>query len=315
VRQGLEKAQALQGLPEVHPEPGLSNLRGEIRKSPSSKIFSTGQVREIPQDAEEGWEVIALDEFEFVISETPALESPVFIEGLPGVGNVGRIVATHLISVFGGRKFGELYSTSFPHQVKNLPDGTLRMMRNEIHFTSDPLDMVILTGDMQPLPTDFGSHYRMANSILEFCGKMNVKSIIAVGGYALGEDTDGRRKVFVGTSSPGLAGRYEGPDVKLLDEEPGTPIVGVSGLLPAMSSEIDAVCLLGQTSGDIKPDVEAASAVLDVISSMLDIQIDLNDLEKASQSIEREMEDIMNRIQKVERLKPKVGWGKEGYIH
>ena len=302
-------------MPEVHPEPSLSNLRGKVSKPPSPEVLTPGQVREIPQDAKERGEVIALDEFEFVMSETPELENPVFIEGLPGVGNVGRLVATHLISIFGGKKLGELYSTSFPHQVKNLPDGTLRMMRNELYFTSDPLDMIILTGDMQPLPTDFGSHYRMADSILEFCRKMGVDPIITVGGYALGEDTEGGRKVFMGTSRPGLAGKYEGLDVQLLDEEPGTPIVGVSGLLPAMSNDMDAVCLLGQTRGDIKPDIEAASAVLGVISSMLDIQINLNDLEKASKSIEREMEDIMNRIQKVERLKPKVGWGKEGYIH
>jgi uncharacterized protein (TIGR00162 family) len=258
-----------------------------------------------------------VDDFEFVFSEPPGLESPVFLEGLPGVGNVGRLAVTHMINAFGGTKFGDMHSTSFPHQVKNLPDGTLRLMRNELHSTTTPRGMIFLTGDMQPMPTDFKSHYQMADAILDLCQELKVGLVITVGGYALGEDIDGERKVFIGTSGPDAAQRYLGEDLLLLKDDPGTPIVGVSGLLPAMASarNIDALCLLGQTTGEVKPDLEAASAVLKVISSILEVEIDQGDLSKASQSIEREMNDIMRRIERVERMRPDSQRGKEGYIH
>ena len=86
---------------------------------------------------------------------------------------------------------------------------------------------------------------------------------------------------------------------------------------PAMASarKIDALCLLGQTRGEVKPDLEAASAVLDVISSILEIEIDQTELPKAAKSIESEMNDIMRRIERVERMRPDAGQGREGYIH
>lgn len=256
-----------------------------------------------------------MKEIDFRLSESPDLDNPVFIEGLPGVGNIGRLAAIHLINVFGGRKFGEMLSTSFPHQVKNRPDGTLRLMKNELYYTMAPVNMILLTGDMQPMPTDFKSHYAMASEILELCRKFGVGLIIAVGGYALGEEIDGDRKVFAGASNKDVARRYQDSGYQLLTDDPGTPIVGVSGLLPAMSDDIDSICLLGQTTGEMKPDLDAASAVLKVISSITGVEIDLDEISNAAESIEREMDDIMRRIERVERMRPEGGRGREGYIH
>jgi uncharacterized protein (TIGR00162 family) len=256
-----------------------------------------------------------LKDLDFLLSESPVLERPVFLEGLPGIGNIGRLVATHLVNVFGGTKFGEMLSTSFPHQVKNRPDGTLRLMRNELFYSKAPVDMILLTGDMQPMPTDFKSHYVMTSGILDLCRKFGVGLIIAVGGYALGEDIDGDRKVYAGASNPDVAKRYQNSGIQLLDDDPGTPIVGVSGLLPAMSNDIDSICLLGQTAGEMKPDLDAASAVLNVISSILGVEIDLTEISSAAESIEREMDDIMRRIERVERVRPGGERGREGYIH
>jgi uncharacterized protein (TIGR00162 family) len=256
-----------------------------------------------------------LIDFDFLLSESPDLERPVFIEGLPGIGNIGRLVATHMVNVFDGRKFGEMLSTSFPHQVKNLPDGTLRLMKNELYYVTSPLDIILLTGDMQPMPTDFKSHYMMTSEIIDLCRKFGVGLMISVGGYALGEDIKGDRKVFAGASNSDVAKRYQSSGLQLLTEDPGTPIVGVSGLLPAMSSDIDSICLLGQTAGEMKPDLEAASAVLKVISSILGVEIDLAHISNAAESIEREMDDIIRRIERVERMRPEGGRGREGYIH
>ena len=45
---------------------------------------------------------------------SPTLENPVFVQGLPGFGNVGRIAAHLLIKFSEARPFAELYSPSFP---------------------------------------------------------------------------------------------------------------------------------------------------------------------------------------------------------
>ena len=48
---------------------------------------------------------------------TPALEDPVLIEGLPGVGHVGKLAAEHLLEEFDGELVRRVYATEFPPQV------------------------------------------------------------------------------------------------------------------------------------------------------------------------------------------------------
>ena len=42
--------------------------------------------------------------------EKPELKNVTFIEGLPGIGNVGKLAAEHLIDEVGAKKFMEIYS-------------------------------------------------------------------------------------------------------------------------------------------------------------------------------------------------------------
>ena len=45
------------------------------------------------------------------------LNAPVMIEGLPGVGNVGKLVVEHIIEELHAEKIIEIYSWHFPPQV------------------------------------------------------------------------------------------------------------------------------------------------------------------------------------------------------
>ena len=47
----------------------------------------------------------------------PKLDKPVLIEGLPGVGNVGKLAAEYLISKLEAKKMSSIYSKHFPPQV------------------------------------------------------------------------------------------------------------------------------------------------------------------------------------------------------
>jgi uncharacterized protein (TIGR00162 family) len=258
-----------------------------------------------------------LKPFEIVLNDPPEMDSPVFVEGLPGIGNVGRICAEHLISIFQGKKFGDIYSKAFPHQVRNNPDGTLALVGNGLYYSTSPRNIICLTGNMQPLPTDFESHYVMAETILDLCEDLGVELIITLGGY-FARDPGNDRKVYGAASSPDIVQRYEGLDLEFLTDEPATPIVGVSGLIPAMASARGAqvLCLLGETTGSMKPDTSSASAILKRIASALEIEVDLSDLSKSSESIENEMNEIIRRIEHVENTPPRSrDGGEEGYIH
>ena len=57
----------------------------------------------------------------FVVKEhmkkVPKMKNPVLIEGLPGIGNVGKIAIDFLIDELKPNLVYTLYSYSFPHSV------------------------------------------------------------------------------------------------------------------------------------------------------------------------------------------------------
>jgi len=50
-------------------------------------------------------------------TEKPELKNPIFVEGLPGIGNVGKLAAEHLKDELDAKKFAYLYSKFLPPQV------------------------------------------------------------------------------------------------------------------------------------------------------------------------------------------------------
>jgi len=86
------------------------------------------------------------------------LENPVLVEGLPGIGHVGKLVAEHMIDELGAEKIAEVYSSHFPPQVIVLANGLVRMVRSEFYAVkSEKQDLLILVGDHQSATNE--GHY------------------------------------------------------------------------------------------------------------------------------------------------------------
>ncbi|GAG09369.1 unnamed protein product, partial [marine sediment metagenome] len=47
----------------------------------------------------------------------PKLNNPILIEGLPGMGNVGKIVIDYIIENLDAKKLCEIHSDKFPNSV------------------------------------------------------------------------------------------------------------------------------------------------------------------------------------------------------
>src|SRR4030067_601099 len=79
----------------------------------------------------------------------PNLENPIFVQGLPGFGNVGRIAAHLLIKFCEAKPFAELYSPSF--------DGVL-------------------------------AHYEVCGEIVDFVEKLGCRFVVTMGGVPIPEE-------------------------------------------------------------------------------------------------------------------------------
>jgi len=58
-----------------------------------------------------------MDEFDIDRLADPDLEDPILIEGLPGVGHVGKLAAEHLLEEFDAEPVRRIHSEHFPPQV------------------------------------------------------------------------------------------------------------------------------------------------------------------------------------------------------
>lgn len=211
-------------------------------------------------------------------SEKP-LNDPVFIEGLPGIGQVGKLVAEYMIHVLGAEKIAEVNSLYFPPQVMLDETGTVRLARNEIYLhQSEKRDLVFLVGDHQSASGE--GHYILADCYCDLAEKIGARRIITLGGFGVGHLVDEPR-VLGAVNNPGLRAEIEAAGVMFERPEPGGGIIGAAGLMLALSAPrgIDAVCLMGETSGYIV-DPMAAASVLAILSKLIDVPVDpkgLND--------------------------------------
>ena len=62
------------------------------------------------------------------------LKDAILLEGLPGVGNVGKLAAMHLIEELKAKKCTEIYSSHFPPQVLIDDDGVVNLVNNELYY-------------------------------------------------------------------------------------------------------------------------------------------------------------------------------------
>jgi hypothetical protein len=199
----------------------------------------------------------------------PKLERPVFVEGLPGFGNVGKIAARLLIEFTQAELFAELYSPFFPDYVIVNKDGTCRPPRYEFYESSkDKNHFIILTGNSQPSLEDSMAHYQLCGEILDFAEEYGCRLIVTMGGVPTPRP---RGEVYVAATSEKLA--VENMEKGALVYERGR-IGGATGLLLGLAKErgLKGICLLGATT-DLKADRGAAFSVFKFLMKTLGAEV------------------------------------------
>jgi hypothetical protein len=228
-----------------------------------------------------------MEDIVVVFKEKPVLREPILVEGLPGVGNVGKLAAEHLVDQLKAVKFAEMFSKFFPPQVLVNDAGTIRLVSNEIYYVQRPdanNDIVIMIGDYQGLTPD--GQYELSDKTLKIAKDLGVRRIFTLGGYGLGKMIDKPRVLGAATDIE-LVEEMKNFGVTFSKGEPGSGIVGASGLLLGLGNlyGMRSVCLMGETSGYFV-DPKGAQAVLEVLAKILGVKIDFTELETKAQQID-----------------------------
>jgi len=233
---------------------------------------------------------------EIVRTEDIKLKDAILLEGLPGVGNVGKLAAMHLIEELKAKKCMEIYSSHFPPQVLINEDGIVNLVNNELYYykgKDKERDLFFLVGEYQGM--DSSGQYDLCQKLIDMVKDMGVTTIYTLGGYGLGKLVPDPRVLGAATSKV-IVKSFKKAGVEFIDGEPGAGIVGASGLLLGLGKlqGIHGGCLMGETSGYMV-DPKSASVVLKSLQKLLGVSIDLSELEERAKqvdSITNQLKDI-----------------------
>jgi len=239
-----------------------------------------------------------MDDFEIEQTVQADLQDPVLIEGLPGVGHVGKLAAEHLVEELDGELVRRVYSKHLPPQV-GVEDGRTQLACAELHaLETETADIVVLTGDHQA--QDAVGHYGLADTFLDIAESLGVERVYALGGVPTGELIE-EYDVVGAANAASIREEIAEVGVEFRGDEPAGGIVGVSGLLLGLGERRDlpAACLMGETSGYLV-DPKSAQAVLEILQDAIGFEIDFTSLEDRAD----EMEDVVRKIQEMEQGRP-----------
>ena len=212
------------------------------------------------------------------------MKSPILIEGLPGIGLVGKIAADLIIEQLKAEKVADLYSPHFPHQVIMQKNGVMRMIKNRFFFAKGKKhDLLILVGDVQAVTSE--AQYEVTGKMLDYAEKKGVCLTITLGGYGTGKVHD-KQRVFGIVSNKPMVETYKKYGI-LFGESKGS-IIGAAGLLLGLGKlrNMPGLCLMGETHGGFV-DAKSAQSVLEVLCNLLEIKVDLKKLDARAKEGEK----------------------------
>lgn len=218
------------------------------------------------------------------------LKNPIMIEGLPGIGNVGKLAMDFIIDTLDAKKMYEINSVHFPSCVFINEENIVELPKVEIyHKKLKNRDLFLVSGDAQPMNEK--ACYELCDNLLNLFEKQKGKEIITLGGIGLQNNPKIPRIYCTGTNKK-IIEKYSGEGI--INNIYGNvgPIIGVSGLLLGVAKQknMEGVSILVETFGHPSHlGIRGAREIIKVLNKKLDLKINLNKIDKEIESIEREI--------------------------
>jgi proteasome assembly chaperone (PAC2) family protein len=187
------------------------------------------------------------------------------IGGMPGIGSVGKVAADYIGTALECITFQLMVSTGFPPEVP-VEDGIARALQVELKAPEGRGDLLILTGDAQPLKPPH--MYNLAGEILKALESFEVTDLITLAAYVGSSD----ETVFGVATDPVIASALEEGGIALLRDG---IVGGLNGILIGLCPlyGMRGVCLMGKTDGEKAVDLGAAENLIEATSSLLGLNV------------------------------------------
>lgn len=248
---------------------------------------------------------------EFILNKEPELHNPYMVAAWPGMGGVAIIAARYLAEKLGAEELGSISPEGFFDiggvLIENNVVQDISFPENNLYLARDKgkRDWIIYIGEAQPM----SNSYRMANLILDVAQRFNVQRLYTFAAAPTHIYHTKKPKVLGAVTRHDLLAEPSIYDIAPLKEG---SISGLNGLMLGVAKKrgIEGVCLLGEipiyTTNIANP--RSSAAVIEVLSKMTGLEIDMSDIEKWSQDTDSQIEE------KIQQLKESFGEEAQGLI-
>lgn len=240
-----------------------------------------------------------LGTWEITTHKTIAVKTPILIEGMPGIGNVGKITMDIIIEESKAILWKSFFSHHMPNTVFVNEQNLIDLPKIHIYYKRiKNQDYIFLTGDVQP--TSESSSYEFCSIITRIFMDLKGKHIITLGGIGLAEIPETPKVYITGNNKQFLEQTISILKKKKLVVETKIygvvgPIMGVSGLLLGVAKKqgINAYSLLSETfAHPIYIGLKGAKSILKILDMNYSLKINFKKLDEEIMHIDAQSKGL-----------------------
>lgn len=262
-----------------------------------------------------------------ILYKEPDLKNSVMFCGWPGIGSIGISAIDNLRGVLQAQEFAEIEPWDFfdPRRVL-IEEGLLKKLEfpsNKFYFQRiRNQDLIFFIGEEQPSSgrtryAEGQKAYQMANLVLDVAEKFDCRRVYTSGAAVTQIHHTLKPRVWAVPNSQELIDEVTGyENTVLMSEIEGRSgqgiITGLNGLLLGVAKKrgIEAICMMGEIpyylQGVPWPYPKASKSVLEVLTKILNVEIDLGQLDELAERVEKNVEELLEGLYKAEVIPPQV---------
>ncbi|RLE48137.1 hypothetical protein DRJ25_00690 [Candidatus Woesearchaeota archaeon] len=237
-----------------------------------------------------------MNEWKFVRKgRMPKLKKTVLIEGLPGIGNIGKIAVDFIIDELKAKKIGEFRSNNMPNSVFINDLDEVELPTIELyHIPTKEKDLLFLSGDLQPLTEE--SCHAFCETVLD---AFDEDEIITIGGIAKKEEPKTPKVFCTGTEKKYIEQFKKGLNISNNAHKNIGPVIGVTGLLIGLAKrrKKKGIMLLSETDAyPLHLGVKGAKKILNILKQKFKLNIKPSRLNKEVKALQNELNRITTEL-------------------
>jgi len=243
-------------------------------------------------------------------TQLPKLQNPILVEGLPGIGSVGKIAVDYLVDHLKSELLYKIYSYDFHPSVLLNSDSFVELPAVNMHiYKGKNRDVVLLSGDVQPL--DERSSYEFCEKILDLAQELGCSEVITLGGIGLPSEIKNPVVFGAVTDKETLLRYRKFKGVNFNASQRVEAIFGASGLLLGLARlrGMTGISLLAETyAHQLHLGFKEAKLLLQELTKIIDVKVNLNGLETQIKARDHEKARAKEEHQSklIKALKPQV---------